>query len=59
MKAFIHNIKNIFVKLLGANDGCRNKQVKRNKRKATPIYRNKHGDGGGYPIRYEPPEPPR
>lgn len=59
MKALVHNIKNIFVKLLGTNECCRNKQVKPNNRKATPIYRNKHGDGGGYPIRHEPPEPPR
>tara|TARA_R100000742_G_C4238320_1_gene58512 strand:- start:437 stop:655 length:219 start_codon:yes stop_codon:yes gene_type:complete len=56
MKALAHNIKNIFIKLLGANKCCRNKQSKPNKhdmtteaqdkRKrsaTTPIYRNKHG----------------
>ena len=58
MKALAHNIKNIFIKLLGVNKCSRNKAKKSNKDEAkqedskpTPIYRNKHG----FPEVGEPP----
>jgi hypothetical protein len=56
MKALAHNLKNLFMKLVGANKCCVNKQTKEKEYEvpadhpyktgrpaSTPIYRNKHG----------------